>query len=962
MKDLAAAATILIVDDEPKNRKLLEVLLRHKDYRTVSAASGDEALAMIEQKAPDLILLDIMAPTLDGCEVARILKAHPLSLNIPIIMVSSIFGRDARLAGLNAGVEEFLAKPIDREELWLRIRNLLRLKADADLIRSNKVQLEDRVVARTLELQRLSLALDATADALLLTDRQSMRYIDANAAACTMLGYTREEILTIGPAQVCVEDLDDAFDAIIAGDDSRQPREVTWRRKDGSEVSVEVNRQAVQTGNAWTVVSVARDITERKQTEARLLQLAHYDALTGLPNRRLFQESLTKAMEHADAMELQVVLLYLDVDHFKDVNDSFGHAVGDELLQGIGTRLLSTLYARDSVGRLGGDEFGIILVTPRNIEPAMKAVERIHDALRLPFELAENSVATSASIGITLYPADGDNPAVLAQNADMAMYEAKRSGRNTSRFFTAPMNQRVGEKLQRVAALRQALVNGEFVLHYQPKVSLQTGRWTGVEALLRWQRPGHRLVMPNDFIPALEESGLIVPVGSWIIAEACNQLAAWRDRGWEPLPIAINVSALQIVQQGVPAAGAADAEAHDQAMANIELLSVVCACTAEHGLPPGLLEVEITESVIMADAEHSIEMLQRLQALGVSLSVDDFGTGYSSLSYLRRFPLKSVKIDGSFIRDVTGNAEDASIAVAIIEMAHRLKLNVIAECVETAEHVHFLQAHDCDEAQGYYFAKPMPVAELETLWRGSGGEFLQLVAIPADLDHERAFALASRECKAFVAALLAGARQECIALVEQCRARGHSIVEVEHDLIRPALYCIGEKWRGGQISIAQEHLATALAQSVMAQANWSSPSPEPNGKKVLLACMQGNHHAVGMQMVADAFTLAGWDVHFLGASVPFDALLEHTRQWGPDLLGLSASLPEHVRELSTITEELRRMLADTCPPILVGGQGFDASHAYFDHDGASQWVGDPQAAVIAGELACMRPTPAPMLL
>jgi len=965
MNDLAAPATILIVDDEPKNCKLLEVLLRQQGYGTVCVTSGEEALALVVQQAPDLILLDLMMPGMDGYEVARILKASPASLNIPIIMVSAESDHGARLEALNAGAEDFFSKPIHCDELSLRVRNLLRLKSHSDIVGHNSALLEDRVVARTFELQRLSLALDATADALVLTDRASLRYIDVNAAACTLLGYTRQELLDMGPAHFCVgEDIEEVFDLIIAGNGIRQPREATWRRRDGSEVCVEVNRQAVQTGSDWTMVSVARDITERKLTEAKLQQLAHYDVLTGLPNRRLFQESLSKAMEQADAMELQVVLLYLDVDNFKDINDSFGHAAGDELLQGIGTRLLSTLYARDSVGRLGGDEFGIILLTPRNIELAMKVLERIHEALRLPFELAGRSVATTASIGVTLYPADANNAAALAQHADMAMYEAKRSGRNTSRFYTAEMNQRVGEKLKLVGALHQALVNREFVLHYQPKVSLKTGRWTGVEALLRWQRPGHRLVMPNDFIPVLEDSGLIVPVGSWVVAEACRQSAAWRQLGWEPLPIAINVSALQFVHQDAPVAAAEAADAPSDPLANIHLLSGAAACLKEHGLTPGLLEVEITESVVMADMQHSTAVLQRLRALGVTLSVDDFGTGYSSLAYLRRLPLQVVKIDGSFIRNVTDSAEDASIAIAIIEMAHRLKLKVIAECVETAEHVQFLQAHECDEAQGYYFAKPMPVAELEALWRESGGDFPHLVAVSAGLDqkHELIFAAAWPECKAFIAALLAGDREQCVAIVEQRRALGHGMVEVDHDLIRPALYCIGEKWRNRQISIAEEHLATALAQSVMAHALLSTPVPEANGKKVLLACIQGNHHALGMQMVADAFTLAGWDVNFLGANVPIDALVEHTKQWSPDLLGLSASLPEHVRELSIVTDELRRTLGESCPPILLGGQGFDASHVHGEQIGGSHWASDPQSAVTAGEQACLRPAPAPMLV
>lgn len=952
MTEATLPATILIVDDELSNRKLLEVLLHHVGYLTVSAASGDEALALIEQAPPDLVLLDVMMPVLDGYEVARILKAHPLSLNIPIILVSSLGDRTTRLAGLTAGAEEFLTKPIDRDELWLRVRNLLRLKSDADLIRNNSLLLEERVKARTLELQRFSIAMDATADAMTLTDCASMQYIEVNAAACNMLGYTRDELLAAGPAAVFTgADLRQSFDEVISGGGTTIPQELTWRHKEGHEVSVEVNRQPVQSDEDCIIVSVARDITERKLTEARLQQLAHYDSLTGLPNRRLFQESLSKAMEYADAMELQVVLLYLDLDNFKDINDSFGHAVGDELLWGIGQRLLSTLYPRDSVGRLGGDEFGVILITPRDPDSAIKAAHRIHEALCAPFDLAGTAVSSSVSVGISLYPSDTDDAGVLARNADMAMYEAKRAGRNTSRFYTDTMNQQVIDKRQLVAALREAVSRGEFVLHYQPKVCLLTGRWMGVEALLRWERPGHGLVMPSIFIPVLEESGLIVPVGAWIVSAACSQLAEWRRRGLEPLPIAINVSAMQILHQGTHAEQPQALLDGDACPTDTDLISGFANHMAMHEIAAGLLEIEITESVLMPDAERSVEILQRLRAMGLAISVDDFGTGYSSLSYLRRFPLQSVKIDGSFIREVIGSADDASIVVAIIEMAHRLKLKVIAECVETAEQVTFLQAHDCDQAQGYYFAKPLPVEDLEALWLGTCGELPRLVAISDDPEHEKVFASAWPECRAFVAALLAGSLAECDAILELRRVQGHGLVEAEQQLIRPALYWIGEKWRSRQISVAQEHLATALAQSAMELGLSRTRAVARNGRKVLLACIPGNHHAVGLRMVADAFTLAGWEVNCLGANVPFDALVDYSKQWRPNLLGLSASLPEHAREMEDYALQLQRALGTRCPPILLGGQGFDAADPPFLPGARIHWAPDPQGAVAAGELA-----------
>jgi diguanylate cyclase (GGDEF)-like protein/PAS domain S-box-containing protein len=480
-----------------------------------------------------------------------------------------------------------------------------------------------------------------------------------------------------------------------------------------------VNRAGAKLG----AVVAMHDITGRKETEQNLHQLAHFDSLTGLPNRRLFQESLKSAMTQADAQGWLVFLLFLDLDNFKDINDSLGHSVGDELLRQVGQRLLGCLRLRDTVGRLGGDEFGVILVTAGDPQIAARIADKIHDTLGLPFEVEGHTVSTTVSIGITVYPTDAADLHSLVRFADLAMYEAKQGGRNASRFYTETINLRAREKLELESALRQALVREEFVLHYQPKVSLRTGRWTGVEALLRWHRPGHGLVPPGEFISGLEDTGLIVPVGAWVVKAACRQLRDWKDAGIGPLPIAVNVSAQQVARKHLllqsPGAGGRIRVGSDA----VELWSTTAACLDVHGVTPGELEFELTESTVMADAEQSIEMLHRLKALGIQVSVDDFGTGYSSLAYLRRFPLDAIKIDGSFIRDVTDNVDDASITLAIIGIGHRLNLQVIAEGVETAEQLEFLRANGCDQAQGYYLARPMPVQQLEQLWRQTGGVF-----------------------------------------------------------------------------------------------------------------------------------------------------------------------------------------------------------------------------------------------
>lgn len=475
-------------------------------------------------------------------------------------------------------------------------------------------------------------------------------------------------------------------------------------------------------GEKSGAVVAMHDITQRKQSELSLQQLAHFDQLTGLPNRRLFQESLDGAIRQADSQQSVVFLMFLDLDNFKDVNDTLGHAVGDGLLREVGQRLLRSVRMRDSVSRMGGDEFGVILVAPDDPEIAARIATKIIESLAAPFEIEGHTLSTSASIGITAYPLDTADAHGMVRFADLAMYEAKHSGKNSYRFYTEAMNQRVQERITLEAALRLALENEEFLLHYQPKFELQTGRWAGVEALLRWQRPGHGLVQPSDFIPALEQTGLIVQVGSWVLNHACAQLATWERQGFGPLPIAVNVSAHQMTTRTSPVrtAQAGDAVALE---ASMDLWTNASTCLQKHAFQAGQLEFEVTESTVMSDVEDSAEVLGRLKALGIRISVDDFGTGYSSLAYLRRFPLDTVKIDRSFIRDMTTNADDQAIALAIIGMAHRLNLKVVAEGVETAEQLDFLRTQGCDQAQGFHLARPMPLQALEALWNQTGGVF-----------------------------------------------------------------------------------------------------------------------------------------------------------------------------------------------------------------------------------------------
>jgi diguanylate cyclase (GGDEF)-like protein len=446
-------------------------------------------------------------------------------------------------------------------------------------------------------------------------------------------------------------------------------------------------------------LATVRDITDRKVAEERIQFLAYYDALTELPNRTLLLDRLGKALAAARRQNKKLALLYLDLDRFKDINDSLGHSVGDLFLQEVAERLKRWAREQDTVARLGGDEFLVMLTDIKDIPDAAVAAERLMDAMTADFVVQGHTLGVSCSLGISVFPEHGADAVTLIKNSDAAMYSAKESGRNNFRFFTEDMNAQGVERLAFEHSLKLALPQNELFLMYQPQMDMATGRIIGLEALLRWQHPEMGLVPPDKFISIAENSGLIVPIGEWALNTACSQARKWQNEGLPLVTVAVNGSAVQFRHEGF-----------------CELIRRVLH---ETGLAAQYLELELTESLLLANAELMLSVVQELKAIGVTLAIDDFGTGYSNFTSLRRFGISKLKIDRSFIRDVAANPDDAAIAAAIISMAKSLHLKVIAEGVETEAQMSFLRAHHCDEIQGYYFSKPLAADKVADKLRGN---------------------------------------------------------------------------------------------------------------------------------------------------------------------------------------------------------------------------------------------------
>lgn len=679
-------AVILIIDDDPGLRKTLADILKDKGYEAITAKDGAEGLSSMHNCAIDLAIIDVGLPDMSGLDVlSRIKSDHP---SAAVIILTGNATLESAIEATNRGAFSYLMKPYGIEQLMLQIKRAIeKQQADAAL--------------RESEAKFRNLLESAPDGIMLVDDKQNVILINRKFEA--ILGYDRSEVIGKNMALFIPRRFvhhQNYYKEYLKNPQEKHKMEGTEAvalHRDGREIPVEIKLSLLKTSEGFIVFALVRDITERKRYETQLEYLTNHDRLTNLPNRNLLVDRLSQTILYAKRNQRYAAVLFLDLDNFKVINDSLGHDLGDRLLKIIGERLTTCVRANDTVARPGGDEFVIVLTDLAESEDAGSMAKKIQMILNEPLQIDAHNFGISCSIGISIYPKDGKDAQTLMKNADAAMFRVKEQGRGAFQFFTAELNNSIVERMTMENALRQALKNDELSVHYQPQVDLASGKIVGLEALLRWQSPELGMVSPARFIPVAEENGLIIPIGEWVLKTAVRQNKEWQAAGFPPLTIAVNLSPRQFWYPG--------------------LIETVTRTLCESGLEARYLELEITEGLVMRDVENALTMLNQLKELGVQLAMDDFGTGYSSLSHLKRFPFDKLKMDISFVREVTSDPGSAAIAKTIIAMAHNLNLRVIAEGIETEAQLSYLRNHGCDEMQGFYFSRPVPAAEVEQLLR-----------------------------------------------------------------------------------------------------------------------------------------------------------------------------------------------------------------------------------------------------
>jgi len=721
-----AGECVLLADDDPVARLLTATALAERNWRVVEAESGTQAIALFASVHPDAVVLDALMPDMDGFDTCERLRALPAGEHVPVLMLTGLDDELSIRRAYEAGATDFFVKSSSKWTLLSeRLRYVLRAARTREALLAsqrtlNKAQRIARIGSWEWDIAR--------------------HWVRASDEFYAIAGLNKQaEGLADWFLWSRVAEEDQPHLKQLLEQARHQAGQLHFEcrllRPNGQSriVRVEAEIDRDEDGHPLTVHGVVHDVTERKLAEDQIRRLANFDSLTGLPNRRFFRDQFEESLARARASGMQVAVLFIDVDRFKQINDTLGHDAGDQLLRELAVRLYAAVRGADtvarlhdlpqdpreaqsqfgsSVARLGGDEFTVLLTDLCDSSVAERVAQRLLEALRQPVTCAGQEVFATVSIGLARYPQDGIDVDTLVRKADIAMYAVKETGRNGWRLYDDSMQTVSAERWRLEVALHYALARNELVLHFQPKIDVATGAVVGAEALMRWQRDG-QLVPPAEFISVAEDSGLIVPITEWAINEVCRKLVAWREAGIEPVPVSVNISSRHVQRA--------------------DLSAPVRAALAATGVDAGLLELELTETVLMQNIESAGPLLLTLKHMGVTLSIDDFGTGYSSLSYLKRLPIDTLKIDRSFVRDLEASSDNAAIVAAIIAMSHSLRLRVVAEGVETVGQMRRLAEQGCVLQQGWLFAKALPADEFVDYLRQAAKGAARLPSAAEDL-------------------------------------------------------------------------------------------------------------------------------------------------------------------------------------------------------------------------------------
>lgn len=705
---MAELTSILIVDDERVNRKLLAGILKGCELNIVSAASGEEALELVDQEEFAMVLMDVMMPEMDGFSVAQKLRSMEHTKNTPIIFVTAISKEEQHVfRGYELGAVDYLFKPVEPEILKSKVRVFVELHRKTKGLEETTKNLES--IVSELEKSRSALQESERRYRMVADYNYDWESWHAPDGTPLYVSPSCERISGYSP-RVFMEDTD-FFEKIVHGEDveplrrfvanpdhSGDPFDFRIYTKNNQMRWISLVRREIfdNDGVSLGVRASMRDITSRKLIENRMLHQSLHDPLTGLPNRTLFQDRVSRTAAGALRHKKYFAVAFLDLDRFKIINDSMGHNFGDKLLISVAVRLQEAVRNQDTVSRFGGDEFAILFDEMESLSEAKKIARRLVDSVRKPFEIDNHQIRLTVSMGLDVSKTDDQSAESRVQNAHIAMYRAKEEGKDRFLCYTEKMRETAQRKMALESELRSALERKEFELYYQPIMDLSSRKLYGFEALLRWKHPERGIVGPGEFIHLAEETGFIVDLGGWVLEEACSTMKRWQEHrnGYgSNLSIAVNISAKQFREPG--------------------LVDSVSDILRRTGLDPRYLKLEITETVVMGDAHDSVHKLNMLKDLGVILSIDDFGTGYSSMSYLQRFPIDQLKIDLSFVQRLDVDPESIEIVRAIINLAHGLSLQTVGEGIENRQQLSLLYSLQCDYGQGYLIDKPLPLAQAE---------------------------------------------------------------------------------------------------------------------------------------------------------------------------------------------------------------------------------------------------------